>query len=78
MFDGRRCEGEMRVGEFLSLPVFDGYTVYECFNLEQAEKRLTRPMPVDDYRKVRNRLEDFDRIIVAAKEKELTILVHNR
>lgn len=68
----------MTIGEFLSLSVFDGYTVYECFNLEQVERKETMPIPVADYCKVKNCMEDFDRIIIAPKEKELFILVHNR
>lgn len=66
----------MLIGEFLSLAIFDGYAVRGHLDLESISSGKVEPLPVDEYRHIKNPIEDFDRIIINPKQKEITILVH--
>lgn len=60
----------------MSLAVFDGYVVRGYFDLDSISSGKVVTLPVDEYRHTKNPIEDFDRLIINPKQKELTILVH--
>lgn len=66
----------MLIGEFLSLDVFNGYVVRGYFDLDSISSGKAVPMPVEEYRDTKNPIEDFDRLIINPKQKELIVLVH--
>lgn len=68
----------MTIGDFLSLSMFDGYSVRECFDLNQMRNRQTSANIVEDYRRVRNSIDEFDQIIIDTNLKEVTLLLHNK
>lgn len=68
--------GELKIGKFLQNPIFEGYLVNEYFNLRSMRANELQARPVEQYYNDINPIQDYDNIIINAKEKKIILLIH--